>query len=106
MLGSHQHPPHQASPSELSHQTSPGRFEKMASEAPSWADQWGAGGFGAIDDDGAKKDEGSNQKKAESKTAFTKAKAAAAAGAQKIKSGTSGGIKWIKNQCQKKGSSK
>ncbi|KAI3419251.1 uncharacterized protein J3R85_013241 [Psidium guajava] len=78
----------------------------MASEAPSWADQWGAGGFGAMEDDGAKKEEGSNQKKAESKAVFTKAKAAATAGAQKIKNGTSSGIKWIKNQCQKKGSSK
>ncbi|KAL3740736.1 hypothetical protein ACJRO7_021933 [Eucalyptus globulus] len=78
----------------------------MASEAPSWADQWGAGGFGAIVDDGANKDEGSNQKKAESKGAFNKAKVAATAGAQKIKNGTSNGIKWIKNQCQKKGSSK
>ncbi|PQQ03608.1 hypothetical protein Pyn_03460 [Prunus yedoensis var. nudiflora] len=58
-----------------------GDFERMATEAPGWADQWGAGGIG-------------------------KAKVAAMAGAEKIKNGTSNGIKWIKNQCQKKKPSK
>nr|GMD86035.1 ankyrin repeat domain-containing protein 13C-B [Ipomoea batatas] len=31
-----------------------------------------------------------------------KAKAVAMAGAQKVKNGTSMGIKWVKNKCQKK----
>ncbi|EXB55127.1 hypothetical protein L484_018053 [Morus notabilis] len=80
----------------------------MASEAPSWADQWGAGGIGALEEEdntNSKKDTGAN-KKGDGKAGLTKAKAAALAGAQKIKSGTSNGIKWIKNQCQKKGPSK
>ncbi|PON82584.1 hypothetical protein TorRG33x02_215930, partial [Trema orientale] len=80
----------------------------MASEGPSWADQWGAGGIGAMEEDDsttAKKESGAN-KKGEGKAGLTKAKAAALAGAQKIKSGTSNGIKWIKNQCQKKNTSK
>ncbi|KAF3451728.1 hypothetical protein FNV43_RR07824 [Rhamnella rubrinervis] len=79
----------------------------MASEAPSWADQWGAGGIGAMGEEDntnkTKKDSSSSNKKADG---LTKAKAAAMASAHKIKSGTSNGIKWIKNQCQKKGSSK
>ncbi|GMN36338.1 hypothetical protein TIFTF001_005943 [Ficus carica] len=81
----------------------------MASDAPSWADQWGSGGIGAMeeaDDTKAKKESGVNMKSGDGKAGLTKAKAAALAGAQKIKSGTSNGIKWIKNQCQKKGSSK
>ncbi|XAR65651.1 hypothetical protein NMG60_11009827 [Bertholletia excelsa] len=72
----------------------------MAMEAPSWADQWGAGGIGAMEEDDSTKTERDDKKK---KTAgFGKAKAAAVAGAQKVKSGTSMGIKWIKNQCHKK----
>ncbi|PQQ18392.1 hypothetical protein Pyn_23486 [Prunus yedoensis var. nudiflora] len=27
-----------------------GDFERMATEAPGWADQWGAGGIGALED--------------------------------------------------------
>ncbi|XP_062088389.1 uncharacterized protein LOC133794961 [Humulus lupulus] len=82
-------------------------YVRMASDGPSWADQWGTGGIGAMEDEdsaNAKKESGVN-KKGEGKAGLTKAKAAALAGAQKIKSGTSNGFKWIKNQCQKKSTS-
>ncbi|KAK9268157.1 hypothetical protein L1049_010599 [Liquidambar formosana] len=84
----------------------------MASEAPSWADQWGAGGIGALEEgENAKtqKDSGNNKKtgaKATASAGFSKAKAAAVVGAQKVKSGTSTGIKWVKSKCQKSNSSK
>ncbi|KAF5729063.1 hypothetical protein HS088_TW21G01220 [Tripterygium wilfordii] len=78
----------------------------MAAEAPSWADQWGTGGIGAMEDDNTTSKQDSSSKKTEAKTGFGKAKAAASVGAQKIMSGTSSGFKWVKNQCQKKGSSK
>lgn len=80
----------------------------MAAEAPSWADQWGAGGFGAMaEEDSANTNKESNsKKKANGKGGLDKAKATAVVGAQKIKSGASAGFKWVKNQCQKKGSSK
>ncbi|XP_072951890.1 uncharacterized protein [Typha angustifolia] len=76
-------------------------------EAPSWADQWGAGGAG---DDTAKNEtkEKDNKKnkmanvKAAASTSLDKAKAAATVGAQKVKSGTTMGIKWVKNQYQKR----
>ena len=76
----------------------------MAAEAPGWADQWGAGGIGALEDAESAKtaENNSSNKKAETKSGLGKAKVAAMAGAEKIKSGTSNGIKWIKNQCQKK----
>ena len=81
----------------------------MASEGPSWADQWGAGGIGAMEEEDenakAKKESGAN-KKGDSKGGLIKVKTAALAGAQKLKSGTTNGFKWIKNQCQKKGSPK
>lgn len=80
----------------------------MAAEAPSWADQWGAGGIGALEEEdnaNAKKD-GTGNKKTNAKAGFGKAKATAMVGAQKIKSGASAGIKWVKNQCQKKSSAK
>ncbi|CAB4275839.1 unnamed protein product [Prunus armeniaca] len=85
-----------------------GDFERMATEAPGWADQWGAGGIGALEDgDNTKATENSsNNKKADTKSGLGKAKVAAMAGAEKIKNGTSNGIKWIKNQCQKKKPSK
>ncbi|KAF5742162.1 hypothetical protein HS088_TW09G00204 [Tripterygium wilfordii] len=78
----------------------------MAAEAPSWADQWGAGGIGVMDDDNTTTKQDSSTKKTDAKTGFGKAKAAASVGAQKIMSGASGSFKWVKNQCQKKGSSK
>lgn len=84
----------------------------MASEAPSWAEQWGSGGIGAIPEDdntNAKKDSTDNKKtgaKSAALAGFGKAKAAATAGAQKVKTGTSMGITWVKNKCQKKTPSK
>ncbi|MFS8025696.1 hypothetical protein Hanom_Chr16g01478231 [Helianthus anomalus] len=75
----------------------------MASEAPSWADQWGSGGIGAIEDekvDVKKEDDG----KKKGSTAFGKASSVAKEGAKKLKNSTSSGIKWIKNKCQKKSS--
>ncbi|PIA50940.1 hypothetical protein AQUCO_01100038v1 [Aquilegia coerulea] len=82
----------------------------MAKEAPSWADQWGSGGYGADPEDDhnntKKGSSGSGKKMADMKSTASagldKAKAAAAVGAQKVKSGTSVGIKWMKNQYQKK----
>ncbi|KAI4298701.1 hypothetical protein L6164_032228 [Bauhinia variegata] len=75
----------------------------MASEAPSWADQWGAGGIGAMEDDSTRsvKDTGKT-KNSEAKGGFTKAKAVM----EKIKSGTSNWFKWIKNQRKAKTTSK
>ncbi|CAK9176066.1 unnamed protein product [Ilex paraguariensis] len=81
----------------------------MASEAPSWADQWGAGGIGAIEEDqntATNKDSVSEKKTTTSSAGFSKAKAAAMAGAQKFKNGTTMSIKWVKNKCQKKTSPK
>ena len=83
--------------------------EDMATDGPSWADQWGAGGA-MVDDDEKTKDNNSSKKKKDAKATAAaglgKAKAAAMVGAEKIKIGTSVGFKWVKNQCQKKGSSK
>lgn len=78
----------------------------MADEAPSWADQWGAGGIGAMeeDDDRTINNKNGCKKKAESGSGLGKAKAVAMAGAQKVKTGTAIGIKWIKKQFQKKDS--
>ncbi|KAJ4830189.1 hypothetical protein Tsubulata_043415 [Turnera subulata] len=75
----------------------------MATEGPSWADQWGAGGIGAMEEENTadQKDTG-NKKKGDSKTGLTKAKSAAALGAQKLKNGASNSFKWVKNMCQKK----
>ncbi|KAG6754578.1 hypothetical protein POTOM_040370 [Populus tomentosa] len=76
----------------------------MASEAPSWADQWGAGGIGSMEDDNytGTKQHTSNKKKEDAKGGLNKAKAAAVSGAQKLKSGASNSFKWVKSKCQKK----
>jgi hypothetical protein len=77
----------------------------MASEARSWADQWGAGGIGARDyheiDTRSQKDT-SNNKNTSAKAGFTKAKAIATIGLEKIKSGASICVKWITNHFKKK----
>ena len=75
----------------------------MAAEAPSWADQWGAGGIGAMEEDDGSKAKGGqgSDKKAGSKTGIAKAMAATVAGAKKIGSGISNGIKWIMNPRKK-----
>lgn len=80
----------------------------MPSEAPSWADQWGAGGIGAMeDDDGTRshKHTGKN-KNSDAKGSFTKVKAIATIGVQRIKIGTSICMGWIKNQFKRKRTSK
>ncbi|KVH96753.1 hypothetical protein Ccrd_001156 [Cynara cardunculus var. scolymus] len=77
----------------------------MASEAPSWADQWGAGGIGAIEEEKVDPNkETNNNKNNKGSTAFGRANSVAKEGAKKLKNGTSNGIKWIKNKCQKKNS--
>ncbi|KAL2244935.1 UNVERIFIED_CONTAM: hypothetical protein Sindi_2761700 [Sesamum indicum] len=57
----------------------------MATDGPSWADQWGEGGFGAIPDENktSSKDVGADKKPASA--GFGKAKSVATAGAQKVK---------------------
>ncbi|KAK7387754.1 hypothetical protein VNO78_22546 [Psophocarpus tetragonolobus] len=68
----------------------------MASEAPSWADQWGAGGIGAMEDDeGRSQKETAKNKKSGSKGAFGKVKASA-----------SNCVKWMKSLCKRKPISK
>ncbi|RYR76184.1 hypothetical protein Ahy_A01g000793 [Arachis hypogaea] len=69
---------------------------EMASEAPSWADQWGAGGIGAMEDDATtfQKDTGKN-KKSGSKGGFGRVKATA-----------SNCVKWMKSLCKRKKASK
>ncbi|KAL5163631.1 hypothetical protein HKD37_07G020487 [Glycine soja] len=68
----------------------------MASEAPSWADQWGAGGIGAMEDDDtiSQKETGKN-KSSGSKGAFGKVKATA-----------SNCVKWLKSLCKRKSTTK
>uniref|UniRef100_A0A6N2LRV9 Uncharacterized protein n=1 Tax=Salix viminalis TaxID=40686 RepID=A0A6N2LRV9_SALVM len=76
----------------------------MAGEAPSWADQWGAGGVGSMEDDsytGTKRDT-SKKEEVDAKRGLNKAKASAMSGAQKLKSGASNSFKWVKSKCQKK----
>lgn len=76
-----------------------------------WADQWGTtGSFGGEDEcekpmGKARLGGGSSSKMEEVKEAASKAKTVAVVGAQKVKSGTSMGIKWVKGQYKKKFSS-
>ncbi|XP_034571918.1 uncharacterized protein [Setaria viridis] len=74
-------------------------------DAPTWADQWGSGDGGSSNGkaDDSKKTVAGNVKAAASE-GFVKAKAAALVGASKVKSGTSSGIKWVKEQYQKRAS--
>jgi len=77
----------------------------MANESRSWADQWGAGGIGAMKyeeiDTRSQKDTGNN-KNSSAKAGFTKAKAVATIGLEKIKSGALICVKWITNHFKKK----
>lgn len=75
---------------------------------------WGAGGSYADDNEngminGEKQGGGENKKmdgmKAKASAGLGKAKGAAVVGASKVKAGTSVGIKWIKNQYEKRKSS-
>uniref|UniRef100_A0A0E0KFR5 Uncharacterized protein n=1 Tax=Oryza punctata TaxID=4537 RepID=A0A0E0KFR5_ORYPU len=79
-------------------------------DAPTWADQWGSsggdgsfkkGGAGSSGNNSEKKTVAGNVKAAASES-LVKAKAAALVGAHKVKSGTSSGIKWVKDQYQKR----
>ncbi|KAK4360415.1 hypothetical protein RND71_019367 [Anisodus tanguticus] len=74
----------------------------MAREAPSWADQWGTGGFGAMDEEESHKSNKEINDSNKKAAGLGKAKAVAMAGAQKVKNSTSMGIKWVKSKCQKK----
>lgn len=74
----------------------------MATGAPSWADQWGTGGFGAMDIEESHDIKKENDSKKKGSVGLGKAKAVALARAQKMKNGTSMGIKWVKSKCQKK----
>ncbi|KAH1231498.1 hypothetical protein GmHk_09G024378 [Glycine max] len=67
---------------------------KMASEAPRWADQWGAGGIGAMEDDDATRSQKDMRKNKNS------------GGFAKIKSGASICVTWIKNQFKRNNTSK
>ncbi|KAF6168170.1 hypothetical protein GIB67_011555 [Kingdonia uniflora] len=87
----------------------------MANEAPTWADQWEAGGIGDMDEYNeplTKKNESrsSGKKKSGAKaiasTGFQKVKVAAIAGIQKVKRGTSIGLKWLKTHYRRKSTSK
>ncbi|KAF5726452.1 hypothetical protein HS088_TW22G00130 [Tripterygium wilfordii] len=77
----------------------------MASKTPTWADQWD-NLDSQDDDDKNKKTSGSSGKKmtevkAAASAGLDKAKVAATVSTQKVKSGTSAGMKWVKNQYQK-----
>ncbi|KAE8656534.1 hypothetical protein F3Y22_tig00117000pilonHSYRG00268 [Hibiscus syriacus] len=74
----------------------------MASKAPSWADQWGAGGIGAMEEEDATAKKENDTKKPKGKGGF---KTAALKGAN-FKLGVSKGITWVKSKYQKKSSSK
>lgn len=79
----------------------------MGSKAPGWADQWGSGSFNKEDDEKFMAKIGHNNGNASKKMAGVKAAAStgldkAKTAAQKVKSGTSVGIKWVKNKYQKK----
>ncbi|KAI5414590.1 hypothetical protein KIW84_040178, partial [Lathyrus oleraceus] len=65
--------------------------EEMASEAPSWADQWGAGGFGAMEDDNTKSQNDAKMKNSGGKGGLSKARATA-----------SNCVKWFKSLCKRK----
>ncbi|KAG8062647.1 hypothetical protein GUJ93_ZPchr0003g17347 [Zizania palustris] len=83
-------------------------------DAPTWSDQWasgddgsfknGGGGGGAGDDAKKEKKTVAGNVKAAASGSFVKAKAAALVGAHKVRSGTSSGIKWVKDQYQKRAS--
>lgn len=90
----------------------------MGSRGPSWAEQWGRGGFdGEDENEKVKKGSSSNGKMGEAKAKASagmdkakavamvgadKAKEAAVVGAMKLKSGSSAGFKWLKTQYNKK----
>lgn len=78
----------------------------MGSEAPNWADQWGSYADDREGDDknttSKKKNNKMSEFKALASAGLDKTKTVAVIGAQKLKTGTSSGFKWVKNQYQKK----
>lgn len=77
----------------------------MGSEESSWAEQWDVHNETTSNDNSGKKKMAGNLKAAAS-AGLGKAKAVATVGAQKVKTGTNTGIKWIKNQYNKRTSTK
>ncbi|KAJ8627808.1 hypothetical protein MRB53_021115 [Persea americana] len=77
----------------------------VSDNAPSWADQWGTTEDLEEDNNAKAKEKGGNKKKGDVKAAASltldKAKATAAAGANKVKNGTLMSMKWVKSKCQK-----
>ncbi|GMI91468.1 hypothetical protein like AT1G11740 [Hibiscus trionum] len=71
----------------------------MASEAPSWADQWGTGGIGAMEEEDATAKKEKDTEKPKGKGGFKTV-------AKKFKLGVAKGLTWVKSKCQKKSSSK
>ncbi|KAK7264470.1 hypothetical protein RJT34_32079 [Clitoria ternatea] len=69
----------------------------MTTEAPSWADQWGAGGIGAMEDDDSTR---SQKDPAKNKNSGAKG------GFGKVKATASSCVKWIKSLCKRKSASK
>ncbi|KAK7292416.1 hypothetical protein RIF29_08195 [Crotalaria pallida] len=67
----------------------------MASEAPSWADQWGAGGIGALEDDDTRSQKDTTKNK----------NSGAKSGLSRAKATASNCVKWIKNLCKRKSAS-
>ncbi|KAE9602049.1 hypothetical protein Lal_00040738 [Lupinus albus] len=64
----------------------------MGSEAPSWAEQWGAGGIGAMEDDDTRSQKHITNNNNNS-------------GLTIAKSTASNCLKWIKNLCKRKSAS-
>ncbi|CAL0330706.1 unnamed protein product [Lupinus luteus] len=64
----------------------------MGSEAPSWAEQWGVGGIGAMEDDGTRSQKDNTKNK----------NSGAKIGLTKVKATASNCLKWIKNLCKRK----
>ncbi|KAI9113242.1 hypothetical protein K1719_015767 [Acacia pycnantha] len=77
------------------------KIRKMRSEAPSWVDQWGAGGFGAMEDDAMRSQNDTTKNKKDKSGFASKAKTAALVCVQKIRTGTYSSVKWIKHKCQR-----
>lgn len=79
----------------------PSSMATISDNAPSWAEQWGTNEEPEEDNKAKEKEKGGNKKKGDVKATLDKAKATAAVGANKVKSGTLLGMKWIKSKCQK-----
>ncbi|KAK7851700.1 hypothetical protein CFP56_041299 [Quercus suber] len=73
----------------------------MGSKAPGWGEQWSAEGYGGNDDDDKLMNKWQQDGRCES-SSIGRTRQAASVSAQKVKSRTLVGIKWVKNQYQKK----